>query len=161
MVEHVQSNRRSDLASLIRALAVAQRHVSSVVWGVLRDTDARLVQGEFEVLSTLSEAGSLRTSDLSSGFSMAPSTLTRYCDHLAELGFIRRERSRDDRREIRVAATELGRSLVDEVIRRRDDELASRLSGLTGTEWQTFVRVAEQIGSSPPASVRTEQRESA
>jgi DNA-binding MarR family transcriptional regulator len=45
------------------------------------------------------------------------------CDRLVRKGLIRRARTASDRRAVRLTLTPAGRALVDEVTRRRRDEL--------------------------------------
>ncbi|MCE0763720.1 MarR family transcriptional regulator [Pseudonocardia kujensis] len=109
--------------SASRALvAVAARSLAAV------EEDVTLPQ--YRALIVLAQHGARRPADLAGALDVSPSSATRMCDRLVAKGLIERDRTGEDRREVRVALSERGRALVEEVTRRRRAELATLLGGL-------------------------------
>jgi DNA-binding MarR family transcriptional regulator len=63
------------------------------------------------------------------------------CERLTRKGFVRRTRTTTDRRVVRIRLTDTGRSLVDEVVGRRRDELAAIVAA-TARHWTPAVTAA-------------------
>src|SRR4051812_43281310 len=103
-------------------LAVAARSLASV------DEDVTLPQ--YRALVVLAQHGSRRPAELAAALDVTPSTATRMCDRLVAKGLLERDRVDADRREVRLALSADGRTLVDEVTRRRRDELAVLLAAM-------------------------------
>jgi DNA-binding MarR family transcriptional regulator len=85
---------------------------------------------QYRTLAALAAGGPQSPGMLASRLGVGPSTVTRMCDRLVRSGLIRRRADRNDRRGVRIALTEAGRSVVDEVSRRRRVELAAVLRRL-------------------------------
>jgi DNA-binding MarR family transcriptional regulator len=109
--------------SASRALvAVAARSVAAV------DEDVTLPQ--YRALIVLAQRGAQRPVDLAGALAVSPSSATRMCDRLTAKGLVARDRTGDDRREVRVSLSDRGRALVDDVTRRRRAELAALLGDM-------------------------------
>lgn len=109
--------------SASRALvAVAARSLAAV------EEDVTLPQ--YRALIVLAQHGARRPADLAGALDVSPSSATRMCDRLVAKELIERDRTGEDRREVRVALSARGRALVEEVTRRRRTELATLLAGL-------------------------------
>ncbi|MFL2000640.1 MULTISPECIES: MarR family winged helix-turn-helix transcriptional regulator [unclassified Microbacterium] len=78
---------------------------------------------QFRILVILHREGPTRMGALAERAGVAPSTVTRMIERMIGGGWVERETSAASRREIFVRATSRGAELVDEVMRRRKDEL--------------------------------------
>lgn len=107
----------------------------------LADLDAEVTLPQFRAMVVLATRGPQRSADISAELRVAPSTGTRMCDRLIRKGLVRRTRSTSDRRVVRLRLTPAGRSLVQEVIRRRREEL-SRIVAATAAYWEPSVTEA-------------------
>jgi DNA-binding MarR family transcriptional regulator len=109
--------------SASRALvAVAARSIAAV------DEDVTLPQ--YRALIVLAQRGPQRPVDLAEALNVLPSSATRMCDRLTVKELVARDRTGDDRREVRVVLSPRGRALVDDVTRRRRAELARLLGAM-------------------------------
>jgi DNA-binding MarR family transcriptional regulator len=115
-----------------RALvAVAARSLAGVA------EDVTLPQ--YRALVVLASRGPQRVADLAEALGVLPSTATRMSDRLVAKGLARRARLASDRRTVRVALSAQGRALVDEVTRRRREEIARVLLGVPREAWAGLV----------------------
>jgi DNA-binding MarR family transcriptional regulator len=79
---------------------------------------------QFRALVVLARAGGVSVSDLAAELDVHPSTVTRLCDRLVRKGLVRRvPRTADDRREVTLSLTPLGRGMLRRVSTRRRREL--------------------------------------
>ncbi|WP_239134351.1 MarR family winged helix-turn-helix transcriptional regulator [Rugosimonospora africana] len=85
---------------------------------------------QYRALVVLASRGPQRPVDISTELGVNPSTGTRMCDRLARKKLIRRYRSTANRREVRLSLTAAGRELVEEVTRRRVEELSRFVEGM-------------------------------
>jgi MarR family transcriptional regulator, organic hydroperoxide resistance regulator len=73
---------------------------------------------------------------LSENLFLEPSTLTPMLKRLEAMGYVRRERDREDERSVRVSLTEAGRQLREKGFDYR--EITAKASGLTPEEFRTL-----------------------
>src|SRR5262245_53605910 len=97
------------------------------------DTDVTLPQ--FRALVVLAVRGPVRSADIAEELQVNPSTGTRMTDRLAAKGLVRRVRSTDDRRVVRLRLTRAGHDIVDRVVAYRRAEL-ERIVAETAEVWQ-------------------------
>ena len=115
--------------------------------GSLRDAVARLGRrlraeraatelslGQLAALATLDRHGPMTPSELAAHEKVQPPSMTRIVARLEEVGYITRTPDRTDRRQVVVAASAAGRSLLTEDRRRKDAWVARRLRALTSEE---------------------------
>jgi len=130
---------------VLHAVEATHRAMSAMARAVLHAEAPAVSIREFAVLRALDVDGLRRVSDLGEVLAMAPSSLTRYCDHLARLGLICRRRETRDRREIGVGLTAAGRQMVHRVVTEQHRSLTARLEGLSERERHEFVRLSDLI----------------
>ncbi|ODU26963.1 MAG: MarR family transcriptional regulator [Pseudonocardia sp. SCN 73-27] len=104
-------------------VAVAARSVAAV------DDDVTLPQ--YRALVVLAQRGGLRPADLAHLLAVNRSTASRMCERLVGKGLVERDRSDADRREVALTLTERGRALVDDVTRRRREELRTLVTAMS------------------------------
>ncbi|GAA3330966.1 MarR family transcriptional regulator [Curtobacterium citreum] len=85
---------------------------------------------QFRLIVLVVSLGPTRSGDLADRLAVGPSTLTRNVDRLVAGGWVERRPGTDNRREVRIAATDRGRALVDEVTERRRRELEAIVAGM-------------------------------
>jgi len=93
------------------------------------------------------ESGPLTATAISREISVSPSTVVGILDRLEEKGWIKRERSREDRRTVLVSATEEGREVARRAPSPLQKTLADALSALPELEQATITLSLERIVS--------------
>lgn len=113
---------------LIDAVLSASRALVAVAARSMAACEKEITLSQYRVLVVLSARGPQRVVDLADALEVTPSTATRMCDRLVAKRLLRRARSPQDRRSVRVGVTEEGRRLVDQVSQARREELQRILS---------------------------------
>lgn len=128
------SSPEPDDDDLIDAVMTASRALVGVAARSLASVGEDVTLPQYRALVTLGQRGPQRPLDLAGALAVNPSTATRMCDRLVAKGLIERERSADDRREVRVALGRAGKELVSEVTRRRRADLGRLLAAVPAHE---------------------------
>jgi DNA-binding MarR family transcriptional regulator len=115
---------------LVDAVMTASRALLAVVVRSLAAVDEDVTLPQYRALVVLGQRGSLRPAELATALAVTPPTCTRMCGRLDAKGLVVRERPADDRRAVTVSLSAAGRDLVDDVSRRRRDELRTLLAGV-------------------------------
>jgi DNA-binding MarR family transcriptional regulator len=122
----------------VQALMLASRAFVGLAARSLAAVDGDVTLPQFRTLVVLAVRGPQRSIDIAEELRVNPSTGTRMCDRLIRKGLVRRMRSTTDRRVVRLRLTPAGHDLVEQVIRRRREELV-RLVAATADLWQPVV----------------------
>lgn len=130
-----------DQRRTVAALMAASRAFVGITARSLAALDADVTLPQFRALVVLAARGPQRPADISAELKVAPSTGTRMCERLVRKGLVRRTRTPNDRRVVRLRLTPAGESLVEEVISRRRDELAAIVAA-TSHHWRPAVTAA-------------------
>ena len=137
------------------AVLTASRALLGVVARSVAPVLDRITVPQFRVLVILSSAPQgARNSDLAGALGVHPSTFTRTADRLVAGGWVSRSENPDNRRETLVVLTPEGRSLVDQVTRRRRTEIATILGRLDADQRDLVLRamtVFAQASGEPAA----------
>ena len=115
---------------LVDAVLSARRALVAVAARSLAACEAEITLPQYRALVVLSARGPRRVADLAEALGVTPSTATRMCDRLVAKQLLRRTRSPQDRRSVRVAITAEGRRMVDQVSAARRRELQRVLAQL-------------------------------
>ncbi|WP_303177198.1 MarR family winged helix-turn-helix transcriptional regulator [Kocuria sp.] len=114
-----------------------------------RDVDLRgLSRREFEVLATLygADRSGLRLRDLNSHVLLTQSSLSRMLERLENKGYVTRRQDSQDLRGVRVALTEAGGRLYEEISENNDQKVADVMSTvLDAQEIRVLTRLSERI----------------
>ncbi len=124
---------------LVDAVLSASRALVAVAARSLAACESEITLPQYRALVVLSARGPQRVADLAEALGVLPSTATRMCDRLAAKRLLRRARSTQDRRIVKVAVTEDGRRLVDQVSQARRRELQEILGQLPAAGRQALV----------------------
>ncbi|GAB3865020.1 MarR family transcriptional regulator [Dactylosporangium cerinum] len=101
---------------------------------------------QLSALTSLELNGALTPRELADAERVQPPTLTKIVAKLEERGLVQRTPHPTDGRQVILAATELGRAVILEHRRARDEWLAKQLAALTPEERETLGKAAEILG---------------
>ncbi|MCW0212535.1 MAG: MarR family transcriptional regulator [Pseudonocardia sp.] len=121
---------QEETSELVDAVMSASRALVAVAARSIADVDEDVTLPQYRALIVLAQHGARRPVDLADALDVSPSSATRMCDRLVVKGLVERDRTGEDRREVRVSLSPRGRTLVEEVTRRRRAELARLLRGM-------------------------------
>ena len=107
--------------------------------------DDELSDAQTGVLGLLLREGPTTPVALSAAEHVTPPSMNRTLNALEAAGYVRRDRTDDDRRLVRVTVTDAGRDVVLETRRRRDAWLDRRLDTLDPAERELLDRAAALI----------------
>ncbi|WP_084508740.1 MarR family winged helix-turn-helix transcriptional regulator [Nocardia pseudovaccinii] len=127
------------IGRLGRLLVVAQRDIEAVFIA------HGLQRGEFDVLAALRRSGEpfeLNPSVLADTLMLSRAGMTGRLDRLESAGLVRRIADAADRRAIRVALTEAGRTLIDKVVTAHTENETRMLSVLSAKDRRDLDRIA-------------------
>lgn len=137
-------------------MADAHTLASVELAGVLRDAITRVNRrlrqtrpigditiAQISALQSLDGAGALTPRELAEIERVQPPTMTRIVSRLEERGLVQRSPHPTDGRQVILAPTAVGRELMDDYRRTRDEWLARRLAALTPAERDVVRRAAD------------------
>jgi DNA-binding MarR family transcriptional regulator len=127
-------------SEVVDALLSASRAMVALAARSLADLDADVTLPQFRALVVLAARGPQRAADVAAELRVNPSTGTRMCDRLVRKRLVRRTRIAGDRRVVRLTLTPAGRALVEEVTRRRRQELARIVSAIPAGSYGPLVQ---------------------
>jgi DNA-binding MarR family transcriptional regulator len=129
----------------VPALAVELRHAVMRVSRRVRQERSvdDITPGQHSVLAGLDVHGPLTPREIAAHEKVQPPSMTRTITALEELGLVSRTDHPTDGRQVLVALTPEGSTVVRETRKRRDAWLAKRLAELTADERDTLARAAE------------------
>jgi DNA-binding MarR family transcriptional regulator len=141
---------------VVDAVVGASRALVGVAARSLAGVEGEVTLAQYRMLVVLCSRGAQRVADLSQALGVNPSTATRMSDRLVAKGLARRHRLVSDRRTVKVAATALGRELVDEVTDIRRREVARIVGAMTPESQRLLVEAlrafADAAGEVPEQS---------
>ena len=116
------------------AVLVASRALVAVSARSLAASQEKVTLVQLRALVVLSTISPVSLGDFAGALGVHPSSATRLCDRLVARRLVRRNRSRDSRREIQLSLTATGQQLVDDVTAYRRAEIAEILAVLPAGE---------------------------
>lgn len=139
--------------AVVEAVLGASRVFTAVAARSLSDVAEEVTLAQYRALVVLGSKGPQRVASLADALGVTPPTATRMCDRLVRKGLIRRRTSRQDRRQVHLALTPVGRELIDEVTRRRREEIARLLASVPAEDQlamiELFGKLAHAAGEVP------------
>lgn len=109
---------------LVDGFVQASRALVAVAARSLADLGEDITLPQYRALVVLASRGPQRAVDLSAALGVTAGTASRMIDRLVRKQLVRRARSREDRRAVRVHLTDAGREIVQRVTERRRAEIA-------------------------------------
>jgi DNA-binding MarR family transcriptional regulator len=132
---------------VVDAVLSASRVLVAVAARSLADVAEEVTLTQYRTLVVLASRGPQNLAGLADAVGVTPATATRMCDRLVRKDLIRRRTERDDRRQLRVALTARGRSLVDAVTGRRRQEIARIMSEIPVEQQAVLVQALGRLAS--------------
>ena len=132
---------------MVDAVLSASRVLVAVAARSLADVAEEVTLTQYRTLVVLASRGPQNLAGLAEAVGVTPATATRMCDRLVRKDLIRRRTERDDRRQLRVALTTRGRSLVDAVTVRRRQEIARIMSEIPVEQQAVVVQALGRLAS--------------
>jgi DNA-binding MarR family transcriptional regulator len=129
-----------DLGELFWAVAKRLRHASSAAltrWDIT-PAHARAVR-------VLAGLGEMRLNHLSEHLRIVPRSTTEVVDALEERGLVERRPDPTDRRAIRVALTDLGAAMSEEIAKARRAEADRSFAALDPADRRTLARILRAL----------------
>lgn len=123
---------RALVAIAARSLAAAPEHVTLP---------------QYRLLVLLASRGPQIPSAIATDLGAAPSSVTRLCDRLVAKDLITRRASPDNRREVLLAVTPAGRSVVDEVTAARRREIEKVVRAVPQPRRAGVVEALNELGA--------------
>ena len=133
--------------SVVDAVLSASRVLVAVAARSLADVAEEVTLTQYRTLVVLASRGPQNLAGLADAVGVTPATATRMCDRLVRKDLIRRRTERDDRRQLRVALTAKGRSLVDAVTGRRRQEIARIINEIPVEQQAVLVQALGRLAS--------------
>ena len=133
--------------SVVDAVLSASRVLVAVAARSLADVAEEVTLTQYRTLIVLASRGPQNLAGLAEAVGVTPATATRMCDRLVRKDLIRRRTERDDRRQLRVALTIKGRSLVDAVTVRRRQEIGRIMSEIPAEQQAVLVQALGRLAS--------------
>ncbi len=124
----------------------AQLHsVSMRMLRVLRreDEEAGMSASRLSALSVIVFAGPISLADLAAAEHVRPPTMSRIVENLVQDGLVTRDTDPADRRMVQIAATDAGRTMLDDGRARRVHAISGRLEKLADSERRALSRGLE------------------
>lgn len=97
------------------------------------------------MLIILSEAGSMRSSELADKLSITNGGVTGIADRLIDLGFVKRERCEQDRRAVQLMLTEEGTAVVGEMMQMRERVMKKLFQNLSEEAMMQGIELFRQM----------------
>jgi MarR family 2-MHQ and catechol resistance regulon transcriptional repressor len=101
---------------------------------------------QFGVLETLFHLGPLCQGELSQKLLKSTGNMTLVLDNLEKYGLVRRVRTLEDRRMVRVELTGQGRERIEQVLPQQIAVIVEEMSALTPEEQAELGRLAKKLG---------------
>jgi DNA-binding MarR family transcriptional regulator len=133
--------------SLIDAVVSASRVLVAVAARSLSGIAEEVTLPQYRTLIVLASRGPQNLVGLAEAVGVTPATATRMCDRLVKKKLIQRQSEKDDRRQVRLALTAKGFSLVTTVTNRRRIEIEAILRALDPFDQQTLVHALNQFAN--------------
>ncbi|MFB1080494.1 MarR family winged helix-turn-helix transcriptional regulator [Jeotgalibacillus sp. JSM ZJ347] len=100
---------------------------------------------QFVALQWLFEAGDMTIGELSNKMYLACSTTTDLIDRMERSSLVVRVKDEHDRRVVRIHLLEEGERIIEEVIKKRQQDLSDVLSGFTEDEVTSLAKVLSKL----------------
>jgi DNA-binding MarR family transcriptional regulator len=133
--------------SVIDAVLSASRVLVAVAARSLSDIGEEVTLAQYRTLVVLAARGPQNLVGLAEAVGVTPATATRMCDRLVKKKLIVRQLDKDDRRQVRLALTKKGQTLVNSVTARRRREIETILLAIDPEEQTALVQALSQFSA--------------
>lgn len=101
---------------------------------------------QFGVLETLYHLGALHQNELGDKLLISKSNVVAVIDKLEKQGFVKRQRSTEDRRYIFIHLTDTGKEKIEELLPYHISSIVGQMNCLTAEEQDEFGRLCRKLG---------------
>jgi DNA-binding MarR family transcriptional regulator len=133
---------------MVDAVLTASRVLVAIAARSLADAGEEVTLTQYRSLVILASRGPQSLAALAEAVAVTPPTASRLCERLVRKGLVRRRSDRSDRRQVRVALSAAGQSLVDAVTARRRREIADLLASVPAKDQRSVVAALRQLAAS-------------
>lgn len=148
-------------ASDISQLMLASRAVLAAAVRALESVDRSVSVPQMRVLVLLWTGEPLNLSAVADGLGVNASNASRTCDRLVAAGLVDRGELAVDRRHVALTLTERGRAFVEELMERREQELAAIVARMTEADHRRLMRALEPFNEAARTDLWPSDRPSA
>ena len=142
-----QKKQDPDFDTIIETVLTTSRVFVAIAARSLVVIEPNVTLPQYRLLVVLAAHGPQGLGTLAELLTVNSSTATRMCDRLIRKGFIRRRTSSSDRREVRLALTTRGRSLVNHATTQRRKELRKLLKSVPAAEQRHLIKALAYINA--------------
>ena len=142
-----QSRAQADHDSMVDAVLSASRVLVAIAARSLADAGEDVTLTQYRALVLLASRGPQNLAALAEALAVTPPTVSRLCERLVRKGLVHRRTDRNDRRQVRIALTESGRSLVDTVTVRRRQEIVDLLAAIPTDDQRSVVAALRRLSA--------------
>jgi DNA-binding MarR family transcriptional regulator len=139
--------------AVLDAFVTASRVLVAMAARSLADAGEEVTLTQYRSLVVLASRGPQGVASLAEAVAVTPPTASRLVDRLVRKGLVVRRTDRHDRRQVRIALTEVGRQLIDVVTEHRRSEIAALLQTIPVKEQRSMVdglvKLADAAGEVP------------
>ncbi|MFF0063285.1 MarR family winged helix-turn-helix transcriptional regulator [Streptomyces sp. NPDC005279] len=146
-----------DVEAVTRAVLTASRLLVAVSARSLASVEDRVTLPQFRLLVVLSTRGAAKLVLLAEWLAVSPSTAMRMVDRLIAIGLVDRQTNPDNRRETVLQLTPEGMRIVEVVMNRRRQEIASIVERLAPEQRAALIAALtafSEAGGEPDAPSR-------
>jgi DNA-binding MarR family transcriptional regulator len=132
---------------------LASRAVIAAAVRALKSVDPSVSVPQMRVLVLLWTGEPLNVSAVAEGLGVNASNASRSCDRLVGAGFVHRAERATDRRHVSLTLTEHGRAFVEELMKRREQELAAIVGRMTEADRMRLMSALEPFNEAAGSDV--------
>jgi DNA-binding MarR family transcriptional regulator len=140
----------ADLRDLVQEII---RQVKIVDDAICHRPHADLSGQELRLVEYIGDIGPRMMRELAEFLALAVNSVTSVVDNLEKKGLVRRQRSAEDRRIVRVELTKAGRATYDAALQEKTQFLRQMLAALTEEEQDIFMVLFRKIARSGRSQV--------
>lgn len=140
----------------VEELEETARRIMRRLVSYCKHVDRRFSGSQVSALQTVEAQGSMKVSQLAESLSLSASAVTLLSDKLIEYGYLRRERSTDDRRVVCLVITDKGKEMLEELLAKEKAVVNRWLHGIAVEDLTRFNDVLNRIRSNLKSAPNTD-----
>jgi DNA-binding MarR family transcriptional regulator len=134
-------------ASDVDAVVRASRALVGIAAASIAEISEVVTVPQLRVLVMIETHGPLNLASVAAALEISPSNASRICDRLIRAGFLHRQDSPTDRRNISLSLTTEGRQLVRKMNRHRRRAITRVLRAMSGAERQSVINALDAFAA--------------
>ena len=135
----------------VDAVSRASRALVGIAAASIASVDDDVTVPQWRVLVMVDTRGPLNLAAVAAGLDVNPSNASRICDRLIKAGWLDRQESPTDRRNITLSLTAAGRRLVAKVVRHRRRAITKALRGMAPGDREVLATAFDQFATAAGA----------